>query len=499
MDIKILPINEKPSIISYVHHSYAGAIIENDKIATLYVENLSDEDWLYQETDIQYVIDKETIMLKDQRGRKSTSFYMKRRCRIKDELIVRIHDIKLLDALSFVRLAIGMDSECLEDKEGNLFIKWNQYNITTKDAQLLYDRHFCLYYKLTRLQNTVQVSVSKDKKDWSVLFSQEDAVNNSQDLFLYVQMYYGRNQYDEWKKMNYIQLFYNESDLNSVYLDYFMFPRKGFDASYQYMCHFLDTEYMALSECLECYEDIHQFIKHSIRTNYYVNISLDEFYIPERRAYCSYHYNHYNLFYGYDDENEEYHILGYNENGKLITRRIPYQIVTPQSCGNNIVRYKYQANACEYSLNVSYIVQCVKEYFYGMDSSIKYAGMLSSRKGTYGIKVFDKLCFTERGRKLIARDRRISFVLYEHCQLMQERLRYLIDMGFISAVEREALLEKCEKMVQDSVILKNVAVKNQLVHKYDYDVIGLTEALYKSEREFYDTFLKALQQEPEGR
>ena len=67
-----------------------------------------------------------------------------------------------------------------------------------------------------------------------------------EQLNIEIELFYGNNQYLPWKYMNYIQLFYKPQDWNTVYLDYFMFPRKGWDASYNYACNFLDTEYDSL-------------------------------------------------------------------------------------------------------------------------------------------------------------------------------------------------------------------------------------------------------------
>lgn len=122
--------------------------------------------------------------------------------------------------------------------------------------------------------------------------------------------------------------------------------------------------------------------------------------------------------------------MGYNERGKLITTAIPYAIFWEEIYGDYVVWYKYSVNTFEYKFNIQYVIQSIREYFYSIDSSFKFSGILGSRTGCYGIKIFDKLRFTESGKQLLMNDKKISSVLYEHCRLMQERVLYMGRNGF---------------------------------------------------------------------
>lgn len=495
MNTKILPINDKPSIKSYIHHSYTNAIIENDQIASICIDNMNEHEWVVPDSDINYEIDKELnlIKLRDKKDRMSTSFYIKRNTNPKDELIINIYDIKLTDSLAYVRLSIGTDEQFLEEQDEDIFFRWNQYDITMNNTHLSYPSHFYSYYKIKKQGNSIYFSISRDKVTWELLYCNKISELDSLETFFYIKIYYGINQYVQWKNMNYIQLFYNEADYNTVYLDYYMFPRKGFDASYQYFCHFLDTEYVDLTQILEYYKNIHDFIKHSIDQNYYVNISLNEYYILNRAAYNQIEYYHFNLFYGYNDDLREYFVLGYNENGKLVTTSISYALLEEKIYGDNIVRYKYNVNPCKYKFNIQHVVQSIKEYFYSIDSSLKFAGILGNRLGCYGIQIFDKLRFTKTGTQLLIDDRRISFVLYEHCRLMEERTLYMNSQGYLKCNLTENLLLKCGQMVRDSEILKNLVIKNKLVHNnMKKRIMDSLEKLYYSEKDFYELLLEAL-------
>lgn len=496
MEIKNLPINSNSSITSYVQHSYVNAIIENHNIADIYIDNVNETLWSFQQNDISYEINKETsaIKLSGKENRQSTSFYMFKKCNHIDEIIIKINDFKLIDSLSFVSLSISTDKQFGTQNTSVFYFKWNQYDITTNDTNLSYDSHFMAYYKLSKIGDRVQVNISNNRTNWYKLIDSELKLNAEEtDIYLGVNIYFGENQYIKWKNMNYIQLFYNEFDRNGVFLDYFMFPRKGVDAGYQYVCHFLDTEYVDdVDDYIKYYDNINTYIKNCIRHGYYLNICLDEYYVPERNAYRKYHYNHYNLFYGYNDKNQTYSILGYNQKGKLSISVIPYELMIENIYGQFIVKYRLKVNPCAYEFQISYIIQMIDEYLNGLNSSLKFAGLLSNRQGTFGIKIFEKLLYTEKGRDLLVHDVRISFVLFEHCKLMRDRLQYIEENGYIPLDERDRINELCNKMLRNSEILMNVVLKNQIVLKCENNVIRLTNELYNSEKIFYTNLLVIL-------
>ena len=195
MPKKILHINSNPIITSYVQHSYTNAIVDNNRIATVYIDNISDFELGNEEPDLYYEINQNenTLELRDKKQRRSNSFYVRRKCKESDEVIVKLNEVKLLNSLTYVRVSIGTDEEFAQDKD--FFFRWNQYDITLRDSQISYPSHFYLYYKLTKTNNVVQVSVSKDKEDWKMIYTEDMNLTQQQDVNIYIQIYYGKNQY----------------------------------------------------------------------------------------------------------------------------------------------------------------------------------------------------------------------------------------------------------------------------------------------------------------
>lgn len=492
MSVKKLPINEKPDITSYVHHSYINAIMENSHIITLYVQNMQNYHWDIAESDIIYEFDNEFLKLSDKDWRKSDSFLIRRGCNAEDEIILKVKDVRLLNPLTYIQISISTEERLMKADDLDFYLKWDQYDIITKKSKIKFDSHLYLYYKISKVGKQVTLNISRDKKLWEKICEQDLEIDVDSKLAFLIKIYFGKSQYPQWKYMNFIQLQYREFDLNGVYLDYFMFPRKVWDASYQYACHFLDTEYIKILDGLQYFGNIQEYIKYCIRQDYYLNIQLDEYYVKDRFAYQKKHYDHYNLFWGYSDNARVFYILGYNGRGKVAISELPYDILDNKIYGGTtVVRYKYRTNSCDLEFRKELVTQSIYEFYNGIDSSVKYSNILTTKPAWYGLNIFDKLIHSEKGLGLLVNDKRISFVLYEHCKLMKKRLFFLNELGCLNDMF-ESLMLKCEEMVVNSEILKNMIIMYTISRKKESEILNRLQTLYVSEKEFYYMLLEVM-------
>lgn len=488
---KILPINKENNISSYVHHAYPNSIINRETIAKLYVQGVND--WAISNYDVTYKIDSEVISIYENKGRMANCVELERLCKKDDEIIVKLCDIKLDDAMSNILLGLRQGNDGLKEENIVFSFWWNQYDVTIKKEHFIPSNHFFAYYKLRTENKKLRVDLSVDMKEWKTLYEIElSAEICNENLYLYIKFYFGNNQYEQWLNMNYIQLFYNENDPNTAYLDYYMFPRKLSDASYQYFCHFLDTEYIDFQKCQKSFDyNFHNFVVASVEQDYYLNVCLNEFYIPDRKAYGKYDYEHYNLLYGFDDEKSLYYILGYNARGKIVTTSLTYEDMEKCLCrGPQIVRYVYRVNKYEYQFQASVFIQTIEEFLNGADSSKKFGNLLCNCEGKYGIGIFDELVYSKAGRKLVVSDLRISYVLYEHSTLMFEKLAFLGKYGYIDESEKNALMIPCKRMLHLSEIIKNLVIKNSVKFLKDKNrIFELLIQLKEQEHNFFSMLL----------
>lgn len=331
------------------------------------------------------------------------------------------------------------------------------------------------------------VFISENQIGWEVIKEENMAINNAH---IRIELFFGDNQYRAWKNMNYIQLFFNEQDNNTVFLDYFMYPRKGWDASYNCMSNFLDTEYFNCS-CLD-EEEIIKYVVDSINNGYYLNISFDEFYIEGKYSYNKVHFDHYNLVHGYDENKRVFYLFGYKGGGKLAKTTISFENFLKSYGKVSVVRYKLSYNSVVYKFNIAYVKLVLFEYLNSLNSSTRFSGILSQRDGTYGLSIFEAI--KEKGRSLLVKDHRISYVLCEHCRIMKERLEYLQEYGYTDASSADILDEKCEDMLNYANLLKNLVVKHYIKPQYEDDIIKRFDNLYEKEVAFYSLLLQKIKE-----
>lgn len=362
------------------------------------------------------------------------------------------------------------------------------YRIKDDCLYLIGDTKKYVYYKVVKKNMVISAYISTNGEKWLLLA--ENIISNDinyKDIVLTLHIYFGNEQYLTWKYMNFLHLVYRKEDFNGINLDYYIFPRKDIDASYNSYCHFIDTTYDDYNDYTTIFSSIQDYIKWNIDHSYYVNVCLDEFYLGKTNA----HYNHFSLIYGYDNENSIYNILKINSNGKLIKTTIDYDVFSVDKIitSNIIVKYRLNINASVASFNIQLFTLQIKEFVAGIDPSIRSANILTHQKGVYGLQIFYELMYTQEGRNKLIEDRRISFVLYEHCCIMKDRLYYLVENEFLKSNDIDKLVLLCAEMLITSEMLKNLVIKNMVLKNLESDIMKKLELLFSQETFFYSTLL----------
>lgn len=495
METRILPINENPSITTYVHYAYPCAIIESRELTYVRVNGLSSREWkiLSYDTSVQMLDDR--ICVTEQGSGDNENAVIWRECDDPEALIICMDYVKPKDFSRYVDIFL-FDEDLQQEvkaEDKSCGIRWNPYGFFIGKEMYGFDTKVYIFVKFCVEEDRIYGYASKDGCEWDYIDSKEiPACYRGKKKNIGIHMYFGKNCYPIWKKMNFIQLLYNESDpYKGVWLDYYFFPRKNMDNSYGVFSNFLDVHYDSLYDALDCFKSIHEYIRWNIRHMYYVNICLDEFYVPERAAYQREHYDHYNLFYGFDDEKRVYHIMGYGKKGTLVVSELPYEVLDGETkIWTALVRYKYSTNEVTLlKFNLRAVTDGLYEFLNDVDSSGKVSNLLAGEKVSYGISILKALIETEEGRANIRQDQRIAFCLSEHCKLMKERLDYLYENAFVKAVEYESLAPLCDEMVHTASILLVQVLKNMLKPVQEEIIDNNLRKLYELERRFCENLL----------
>ena len=342
---KILPINPNPSIRTCIHHAYPTAIIESDLLANLSIRNEKVEAWETSIKNVKFSVnDNEVSFYQLEPGKAVCAFW--RDLKLEEDIIIDVKYLKKRDFIRHIDIFVASDEIenelSLEDK--SMGVRWNTYGYFKRKEMYAYDTNLYTFIRFARKDQMITCYASSDGKNWTTLFS--SVIEENQYSKIGIDIDFGDDRYNDWKIMNYIQLLYNTSnEYKGISLDYYFFPRKNIDNSYMYYSNYLDTIYDNKTELADLFGSIHDMLHWNISHGYYVNMCLDEFYVPDRAKYQRGHYNHYNLFYGYDDEEKLYYIMGYGKKGSPIISTIPFSMISYEIINNeNIVRYKYAIN-----------------------------------------------------------------------------------------------------------------------------------------------------------
>lgn len=492
----ILPINKEPGINAYLHHACVNAMIGNRELLRLKVPDSIEKKWKEYVNDSEFGWKGEFLSLKGIKNEINTESCIVRKCNVCDEFIIQIQYIKKQEFTLSLMISEDAPMECFHTGQEFYKLGMNKYGLMFIKKYILNDSIEVNNYswlKIVRRNTKVYSYISDNGSKWFKVDEERLVFKDSEKQYsIGITADFGANQYFNWKYMNYIQLFYNVNDIyGKMWLDYYFFPKKNIDYGFQSACHFLNTEYLEMKEITDLFGDINDFIHWSIDHYYYVSICLDEFYIPDRLYYQSKHYLHYNLIYGYDDENKRYALMGYKD--KLIASEIPMQLLKQAVLSNSeVVRYRLNINTTKLSFDIKRVAGSIKEYIEGADSSGTISNILAQREGVYGLRIFHELIDTERGSELLINDKRITYLLFEHCKIMEERLLFLFGNNYLDINSREYLTGLCRKMVLESERLKNLFLKNRLTKREEANMLNKAEALYAIEKEFYSSLYEAL-------
>lgn len=492
----ILPINSNPSVRTCIHHAYPTAIIESELLVrlssndslTMWEEWNDNTNTSFSEGGVE--------IFQNNHGEASAALW--RDLRKEEDIIVHVDYFKKRDFVRNVDIFLSgdevLDEISLEDK--TMGVRWNSYGYFNQKDMYFHDTEKFVFIRLMARSGLISCFGSADGKKWEELFSKEYDEAKYSKIGLHV--YCGDDRYYEWKYMNYIQLIYNSSnEYKGISLDYYFFPRKNVDNSYMYYINYLDTVYSKISETEDIFESIHQMIHWNIYHSYYVNICMDEFYVPQRAKYKRGHYNHYNLIYGYDDEAERYYVMGYGPNGSPIISELPYSAFLENLISDDkIVKYKYATNeVIHYEFSIEKLIQQLKELYCNIDSSISAMNILKEEPVLYGISIIEYLITNPDGRRDFRHDKRVVFCLMEHGQIMIERLDFLAKKGYLEEKNKIELIGKMKGIIQKLNTLMMLVLKNMIKEVANDRINLLLQEVYDSEKEFGAELLNCLEKE----
>jgi hypothetical protein len=122
---------------------------------------------------------------------------------------------------------------------------------------------------------------------------------------------------------------------------------------------------------------IAETIQYMLSLGFYVVGRLNEYYVPERKSYKNFNYDHDFLIYGLNTENTVYKIAGYSNTGKYITSEITIdEFINALNTSNQpdfIIHFFINNPDCEFEFDMNKVKMFLSDYLSSNDSTKIYS------------------------------------------------------------------------------------------------------------------------------
>ena len=203
------------------------------------------------------------------------------------------------------------------------------------------------------------------------------------------------------------------------------------------------------------------YIKDSINNGGYVYTTVNEYYVPHRKAHMKYNYEHDILVHGYDDQH--FYILGYDENGHY--RETPILQKDFQNAYKTTFSRKYtisftSATYNKYVIDEKLNCNFISDYILSKNSFKRFPFSESRQlEFSWGINAVKKMMGISEQYFINEHcvDIRYFDVYCQHIKLMKLRIEKIIDSS--QSIE---YLNKYDEIFRKARIIKNLAIKTNL-------------------------------------
>lgn len=315
------------------------------------------------------------------------------------------------------------------------------------------------------------------KKELTIVVQKE--INNYLHNAYFLSIILGYDNLKNWFYENYVQLYFNgdkfvrNTGIPEYFLDFYggwTEPRKFFDSESYYRREINPSEIISL-------------VKEKIGNDCYVYTYVDEFITKEN---VNVHNAHDILVYGYNDEKQEFMVLGFDDKNNFNSYKISYdnfergyasgvensQVSDMYQGKNYFFTMKMNVNEdYQYDFHVEIFLNYLKEYVNCINTGMKCedpnGDMYKCDSIKYGIQVYDELLPIME--KIIEKkeiiDYRVFHTLYEHKTLMHKRLQYMANIIPIDNKAKEDILNQSQNLAGIAQELRLNCIKYNLCRR----------------------------------
>ncbi|MFF2885484.1 hypothetical protein [Paenibacillus sp. NPDC057967] len=262
---------------------------------------------------------------------------------------------------------------------------------------------------------------------------------------------------------------------NGIHLDFYMGPAKDFTF---YPIHpWLFSQVIKKDLINGMTNNITEFVIQCIDLGYYVDIHLDQYYLPKDDEYGAepVHFYHDTLIFGYDREQRTFDILGYTPFFRAETVSFEQLDQAYRNCPverwySVFYLYSYKpmpdARRSREGLDVPLIRDSLESYLGSPNISRQFAMIeFEHRDLVYGMETYSYLR-KNYGTGEYWGDIRPMYALWEHKKCMLQRMEVLHERGYLSGKGYEWCKKEYEDIKHLSELLKQAQLKSLMLEDF---------------------------------
>lgn len=225
------------------------------------------------------------------------------------------------------------------------------------------------------------------------------------------------------------------------------------------------------------------FIRRTVSAGMYVQISVDEFEIPGKKAYRKRHLSHELLVYGFCDQTQSVMTLGFNAMGDFGPLPVCYVDLVRafETCTKDTVYDPERLEVfqldtkCPWVFDLQCVTESLDDYVHSRNSSNRFRMIANPIDGIFGLATYDSLIETYQKLDIHPEwfDIRPIHILWEHKKCMLARIQYLETEGYLDLTagfgKRYEMIEgevRIARMMMLKVrVLKDVAILKRVLKK----------------------------------
>lgn len=311
--------------------------------------------------------------------------------------------------------------------------------------------------------------------------------------------------YDNWFYSNNIQLCYKNTEKKYYSLPADLYT--GYLAKNYTNNPFLEVNTLSKRELLRM-GDIIRYVIDKMDLGYYVELWLDEFYIPDTEAYKTYTFHHQTLLYGYDRKHQRFNIFHFEKNGYFEAAVITFEEFTKSFMSAYRVRNIHWIEdvifmkPCKpdfiYQVNLELIIFYLEEYLQGNNTYRTLQYCYQEPENKYGKDIYNEIINLLKEDSEDFEDYRITNIILEHKKIMNMRMDYLYSVKCLNQEEYTKFKDRAVDLEKQARVIKALHLKYILGGNVaPKKIIEYITVLAEKEYEFYKMLLANLKEKTE--